>query len=298
MALVPLPVEDLEDLVATGTPTGPQYASYWGRTRREKYNQIVESSIVAVIGVFFCYFLSFVVGGFVSTIIGTIFFFWSILSPDFKARQRNWEFLAGRPLIDPWMVDEDAAYNYNDEGLFGSLLLGRIDDVCVVEDTTATEECNLEEFYDYTPDDDENEQIAGTPYLLRLRVSDDEGRELQVHARLFEQYLDIEPGMPAAGIVLSTSQSFSNLAALTDIYVPDLGVFVGDYPYLNQSEMEALFAEDDDLWDILQSQSYGNIVRSGSVTNEANDEDDDTLEEDNSTITEEEKVRVRKRRRG
>ena len=33
MALVPLPVEDLDALLARGVPTGPQYATYWGRTK-------------------------------------------------------------------------------------------------------------------------------------------------------------------------------------------------------------------------------------------------------------------------
>jgi hypothetical protein len=293
MALVPLPVEDLEELIVVGAPSGPQYASYWGRTSREKYNQLVESCIVAFIGTFFSYFLSFVVGGFVSTIIGTMFFFWAILSPDFKARQRNWEFLGGRPIIDPWMAKD---LNSNHEGLFGSLLLGRVDDVCVVEDTGATEEYDLEDFYDYTPDKDENEQIAGTPYLLRLRISDDEGRELQVHARLLEEYLGIEPGMPATGIVLSTSKSFSSLAALTDIYIPDAGCFVGDYPYLNQVEMEALLAEDDDLWDILQSQAYGDIVGGEYLDKEEIIKDGDNVKDGSQRSKVSEKITVRRRR--
>ncbi|KAL3894461.1 MAG: hypothetical protein SGARI_007734, partial [Bacillariaceae sp.] len=166
-------------------------------------------------------------------------------------------------------------------------------------DTSAIEEYEMEDFYDYTPDEDENEQIAGTPFLLRLRVSDDEGRELQVHARLLEEYLDIEPGMPASGIVLSTSQSFSSLAALTDIYIPDVGVFVGDYPYLNQNEMEALFAEDDDLWDILQSQAFGDIAGygSGGVDNtQKNQKNGDIVVKDDVTNKEKAKVRVKKRR--
>ena len=33
MALVPLPVEDLERLLLMGVPSGPQYATYWGRTK-------------------------------------------------------------------------------------------------------------------------------------------------------------------------------------------------------------------------------------------------------------------------
>jgi hypothetical protein len=33
MALVPLPVEELEQLLVTGVPSGPQYATYWGNTK-------------------------------------------------------------------------------------------------------------------------------------------------------------------------------------------------------------------------------------------------------------------------
>ena len=73
MALVPLPTEELEQLLAVGAPTGEQYATYWGRTPQERYGRILESSIVSFLGVFFSYFLSFVMGGFVATILGTLF---------------------------------------------------------------------------------------------------------------------------------------------------------------------------------------------------------------------------------
>ena len=33
MALVPLSVDDMEDLLVVGPPSGPQYAIYWGRTK-------------------------------------------------------------------------------------------------------------------------------------------------------------------------------------------------------------------------------------------------------------------------
>jgi hypothetical protein len=33
MALVPLQVDDLEELLVVGPPSGPQYATYWGRTK-------------------------------------------------------------------------------------------------------------------------------------------------------------------------------------------------------------------------------------------------------------------------
>jgi hypothetical protein len=261
MALVPLPVDDVEELLVVGSPSGLQYATYWGKTKREIYNRFLESSIVALIGVLFSYFLSFVLGGFVATLVGSLFAFWAVLSPDFKARQRNWEFLGGRAIVDPWMVDEGIVADRDNAGLYGSLLLGRIDDVCVVENNAATEEYDLDDFQAYNSDEDELEEISGSPYLIRMRVSDDEGRELQIHSRLSEDYLGIEQGMPAAGILLSTSQTFSSLAAMSDIYVPDATCFVGDYPYLNRPAMEEVFASDDDLWNTLMSQAYGDFVR-------------------------------------
>lgn len=274
MTLIPLPVDELENLLVVGTPSGLQYATYWGRTKREKYNRFLESAIVTFLGVFFSYFMSFVVGGFLATLLGGVFAFWGILSPDLKSRQRNYELLAGRPLVDPWIVKEQDAEDK--QGLYGSLFLGRIDDVCVVEDTTSIEEYELDDFQDYTMDSDELEQLAGTPYLIRIRLSDNEERELQVHARMSEEYLNVEPGMPMAMILLSKSQTFSTLAALTDVMIPDADCWVGDYPYLNRPEMEALLADDDDLWSQLRSQGRGRYIEDDEelVGNEDSDQDD------------------------
>jgi hypothetical protein len=241
----------------------------------------VESALVTVLGVFFSYFLSFVLGNFVATIFGCVFAFYAILSPEFKARQRNWELLAGRDLVDPWRMEYKGVSEDEEDkqGLYGSLFLGRVDDVCVVEDTSATKEFNLDDFQGYTMDSDELEQWAGSPYLLRVRLSDDGGRALQVHARMSEEYISIENGMPAAAIVLSTSQSFSSLAALTDVMVPDAECWIGDYPYLNRPELETLLAEDDELWDLLQSQGDENFDDYDDEEKpiEADDDDDDDM---------------------
>lgn len=294
MALVPLPVADLEDLLVVGTPSGLQYAAYWGRTTREQYGRLFESSVVGLIGLFFSYFLSFVLGGFVATLLGALFAFWAVLSPDLKARQRNWELLGGRPLVDPWTASDRGSAQ---EGLYGSLLVGRIDDACVVEDTASVEEYDLDEFQDYTREGDELELASGTPYMIRLRVSDDGGRELQIHARLSEEYLAIEAGMPVAGVLLSKSQTFSKLAALTDVYVPDADCFVGDYPYLNRPVMEALLAEDDDLWRLLQSQGTGNFYDGTTDSDEKEEDDDDEGAGDSRGDYQGELARVPVRRR-
>ena len=154
-------------------------------------------------------------------------------------------------MVDPWIVrgrDEEK------QGLYGTLFVGKVDDVCVVDSTSSLEEYELDDFQDYTMESDELEQFSGTPYLIRVKMSDDEGRELQTHARMSEDYLDIQTGMPVLSILLSTSQKFTSLAALTDFMIPDADAWVGDYPYLNRPEVEARLADDDELWELLQAQ--------------------------------------------
>jgi hypothetical protein len=250
MSLIPLPVEELDRLVAAGAPTASQYSSYWGRTKQEQYGRFLESAIVTFLGVFFSYFMSFVLGGFIATLFGTFFVFYGILSPEFKAYQRNWEFLGGRQIVDPWTVEGDPER----AGLYGALFLGRIGDVCVVEDSDSVEEFDLTDFADYSMETDELERYTGQPYLLRVDCVDSSGRELQLHARLSEEYLDLEPGMPVTGVLLSMSPKFTRLAALTDLYVPGAACWIGDYPYLDRAELEALLADDDEIWDALQQE--------------------------------------------
>jgi hypothetical protein len=254
LALIPLSVPQAERLLSTGAPTGAQYATYWGRTPRERYGRLLESCLVGFLGVFFSYFLSFVVGGFPATILGTLFFFWGILSPELQAYQRNWEFLGGRPLVDlndPPPGDPDKA------GLYSAIYCGHITDVCVVEYAGDDTEYDIDDFDDYTMVSDEMEKYTGLPYLLRVRCSDQTGRELQVHARLSEEYVGgaLEPGLPVTTVLLSTQAKFTRLAALSDLYVPDANLWIGDYPYLDRDEMETLFATDDDLWDALQAEA-------------------------------------------
>lgn len=249
-ALVPLEVEEVEELLVLGVPTGPQFTSYWGRNSREKYAAITESGLTSMAGMLGSYFLSFLVGNFAATLLGFYCASSILLTPEIRAYQRNWELLGGRKLVDPWTVrgQEDR------QGLYGALYLGVVADVTVVEDAESIEEYDLDQFQDYTMETDELEQLSGNPYLLRVKLSDTDGRTLQVHARMSEEYLDLRKGQSVAGVLLSTSQKFTKLAALTDFVVPKAGCWIGDYPYLNRPNLERLINEDDDLYDIQQEE--------------------------------------------
>ena len=340
MALVPLAVDELERLISSsGKPTGVQYATYWGRTKKERYGRLVESATVGFLGVFFSYFLSFVLGGFVATILGSLFFFWGVLSPELKAYQRNWEFLGGRSLVDLETVLE-RGWDPETAGLYGGLFLGRVADVCVVEDAQDTTEYDLADFADYTMETDELDRFTGQPYLLRVQCADRQGRTLQIHCRLSEEYLDLQPGRPATTLLLSTTPKFTKLAALTDVYVlpaplqqqqpsrldgrsyedeeDTAGCWIGDYPYLDRAELEALLAEDDDLWDALQQEAaeplnqgdagyydsaFGQRTRADveptGNTNHEDDNDDDGFENtgDDDSIYDDDDALVPARRR-
>jgi hypothetical protein len=267
MTLMPLATDEVQRLVAVGVPTAAQYASYWGRTQSEQYGRLLESAIVSFLGVFFSYFLSFVVGGWIATILGALFVFWGILSPQFKAAQRNWELLGGRALVDPWSLPPER--DPEQAGLYGSLWLAHVRDICVVEDSAALaqDEYDLQDFQDYTMESDAMEKLTGRPYLLRVLAADRNGRELQIHARLSEEYLDLQPGMPLVGILLSTSPRMDRLAAITDLYIPESNCWIGDYPYLDRAEMQDLLATDDEVWNALQDErvDYTSTVSSNTA---------------------------------
>jgi hypothetical protein len=260
-SLVPLETDELNQLLALGAPTAAQYSTYFGRTSTERYARFVEGAIVSFLGVFFSYFLSFVLGGWVATVCGTLFLFWGVLSPEFKARQRNWEFLGGRPLVDPLVKDDDWSFGDRDDaslrqqaaaqqqGLYGALFLGVVEDACVVQNAEDAVEYGLEEFADYRMEHDELERFTGSPWLLRVKCIDSTGRQLQFNARLSEEYLDIAVGAGVVGILLSKSPDFTTLAAITDLYCPSAECWIGDYPYLDRAETERLLAENNSIWD-------------------------------------------------
>ena len=286
MSLLPIPVPVLNRLLTTAVPTPAQYSTYWGVTTREKYNAIFEACGVGFLGVFAAYFFSFVVGQFVATILGVIAAFWIIISPELKAYQRNWELRGGRDLVDPWMFNDDEYYDEEVSGLFGAYYFGRVDDVSIVEDPSdgPRGEYSLDhpKFQDYTMETDQLERITGIPYQLRFRVTDSGGRTLQVHTRMSEEYLDIEPGMPVSAVLLSTSVDFDVLASMTDFCIPDAECWVGDYPYLDRAMFERELVEDSRLWNQFKKEGRGEW----GFNHSENDYDlDDTYDDDN-TVTE------------
>lgn len=242
MSLIPIPINELTEIIPVPSrlaPTGDQYLTYLGRTPSERFNTLFEGFGIAFLGSMFAYFISFVIGDFLATLLGIIFLFWPILSPEFKAYQRNWELIGGRDLVDVWMKDEGIfrGIPQDKRGLYGAYYVTNIRDVCVVDDVLApaADEYDLAEFIGYKKEKDELEAITGIPWKLRLKLMDEEDRGMQIHCRMSEDYLDVQPGMDMIGVLLSTSTEFTELAGMSDFCVlDDEGpvAWVGDYPYL------------------------------------------------------------------
>jgi len=67
--------------------------------------------------------------------------------------------------------------------------------------------------------------------------------------------------------------------------IPDAECWLGDYPYLNRPEMEALLADDDELWNKLRSQGRSRYAAIEEIARGNKDFDrDENNREDDETV--------------
>ena len=153
----------------------------------------------------------------------------------------------GRELVDPWSVEERSrkrqkTIDYDDDdfekefngssadeskqGLYGALFLRQIQDVGVVEEEAAptSKEFILSDFSDYNMEADELEKWVGSLYLLLVNAQDKEGRTLQVHARMSEEYVDLETWTTHHGYHVESFAAFYVAGSLDGYLCPGLKV--------------------------------------------------------------------------
>ncbi|CAL5222015.1 g4305 [Coccomyxa viridis] len=70
--------------------------------------------------------------------------------------------------------------------------------------------------------------------LLRLLVGDASGARSQLSVPYQKRYDAIRTGEPAEVLVLSKSREFESFKALKEVYLPECGVWVSDYPFLKR----------------------------------------------------------------
>jgi hypothetical protein len=74
---------------------------------------------------------------------------------------------------------------------------------------------------------------------LNLEIGDETGFSTQLQVSLRREHKAIRPGQIAEMIVMSNRPDLSRITKVSDIYLPDLDLWVHDYPYLQRD----IFAE-------------------------------------------------------
>ncbi|KAK4526994.1 hypothetical protein GAYE_SCF31G4915 [Galdieria yellowstonensis] len=81
--------------------------------------------------------------------------------------------------------------------------------------------------------------------LIYVTVEDDEGHKIQTRAWFRSIYSNIELYMDARLLVFSPSKQFHSVHFVSEIYIPQLGIFFGDYPALNRRQFLQLLNEEE-----------------------------------------------------
>lgn len=91
MSLTPLSTHQVQRIFPTSV-TNEQWLSHWGVNKKERLQRILESVLISYGGGWLAWFLSFLAGGFVSGIVGTLLIFNWIYTPWLNANRRNYAF--------------------------------------------------------------------------------------------------------------------------------------------------------------------------------------------------------------
>ena len=75
-----------------------------------------------------------------------------------------------------------------------------------------------------------------TMRTTRILLGDPEGAQTELVLPHDARFSMVEPGQPAELIVLSTSPTFESFKAVKDVYLPDCGLWLSEYPFLDRTE--------------------------------------------------------------
>lgn len=79
-----------------------------------------------------------------------------------------------------------------------------------------------------------------TDEFVQIRVGDGSGARLAFEANVRSFRGRVEPGQRAVVLVLADDDRFLRFKAIKDVYIPELDAFVGDYPFLDRSQVRVL----------------------------------------------------------
>ncbi len=200
--LTPLTRAKFEQLIPV-IATAPQYTYFWG-----KFNDFLRRLLISVIAMVVILVLSQVFGAGVQAlmlllgVIGGLYWFWG---PVYLASMRN------------------ATYRRLP---YSGFLQGEVLDIFVTEDLIGEEET--------VNNRGELVVIENRERRINLEIGDETGFVTEIQAPLRRIHKAIKPGDTAELLVLSRQSDLGQIAKITDAYLPQHNLWVGEYPYLRR----------------------------------------------------------------
>jgi hypothetical protein len=201
--LIPLTRKKLEELIPFAA-TGNQYRYCWGKPADFLRRLLI--SLVAVVVVFLISLVLPPALGLVEFMIGVIAGLYWLWSPVYWACRRN---LAMR------------RYRYS------GFWRGKVLDIFTTEEVVGRQE-TVDQRGDLVVK-------ANRETFLNLEIGDETGFTTLVRSPFRKAYRGIRSGDLVEMLVLSNRPDLSRIAKITDVYLPDEGLWVSDYPYLQRT---------------------------------------------------------------
>lgn len=200
--LKPLTREKTEQLIPL-IATGQQYAYYWG-----KWSDVLNRLLISFIGVVVVLILNALVGNQGEALIlllgGIVALYW-LWCPVYQASLRN-----------------SASRRFKYSGFWR----GQVLDVYLTEELIGEEETVNQR--------GELVIVENRERWINLALGDETGFEVEVQAPLQRIHKGIKPGQTAELLVLSNELDLSQINKISDAYLPQKDLWVGQYPYIQR----------------------------------------------------------------
>ena len=200
--LKPLTREKLEQLIPL-IATGQQYAYYWG-----KWSDLLNRLLISVVAVVAVLILSLLFGDGGGALIlllgGTAALYW-LWCPVYQASLRN-----------------AASRRFK----YGGFWRGKVLEVYLTEELIGEEETVNQR--------GELVIVENRERWINLVLGDKTGFEVEVQAPLQRIYKGIKPGQTAELLVLSNQSDLARINKISDAYIPQQNLWVGQYPYIQR----------------------------------------------------------------
>lgn len=71
--------------------------------------------------------------------------------------------------------------------------------------------------------------------VFRVSLSDDSGAIIDMEVPMQREFVEVRPGDEGVGIVVSDVASLDRFKCLRDVFLPDTGIWISEYPFIERS---------------------------------------------------------------